>query len=387
LVSAQTAVAFVLLAATVLLTVSVRAILSQPAGFNTTGVVTMRLAVPEARYPSREALRFYDELLEELRNLPSVNAAGMVSALPLTGGSSSSLTIQGREDVGEAMRPTVGWHWASPGYFDAMGMPLVHGRGFGDSDKQHAIHVTVINETLARLYFPGEDPIGKRVCFGPVPPQGITDWHEVVGVVGDVRHRSLESTPDPRAYDLFGQHWGRTVALAVESGESASQVAAAVRARIAARDPRRALFAVRDVSEIITQSISSRRLLLWLVATFAGVGVAVALVGLYGTVSYTVAGRTRELGVRIALGASAREIRRLVVFHGLRFTVAGIALGLAGTFAMRGLLETQLFAVQATSESILTLTALSLTLASAVACLAPANRAARVDPSSSLRAD
>jgi predicted permease len=388
LVAGQTSFAFVLLASAILLAVSLRAVLSTPVGFDTSNVVTMRLMVPAARYTSlTDTVTFYQGVLDALRVRSEIQGAGVVSALPLDPSSGSTWTIAGQEQVPEAMRPTVRWHWASAGYFPAIGIPIVRGRDFTNADLERSSHVTVINETLARLYFPGEDPIGKRVYFGPVPEAGITDWHEIVGIVGDARARRIEEPPLPAVFDLFGQHWGRSVSLAVRSSQSPLHVTGVVRGLVAERDPRLALFAVRTTSDLVATAVSSRRLLLWLVAGFAAIGFLAAVVGLYGTVAYAVSARTREMGVRIALGASAGDILRLVIAYGLRFIGAGIALGVVGATAMGGFLENQLVGVRATEGYVLALTAVVLTVAACIACLIPAARAVRVDAVSALKAD
>ncbi len=388
LVAGQTALAFVLLTSAILLALSLRAVLTTPVGFDTSEVMTMRLMVPSARYASRDdTVSFYARLLDALQARPEIRASGLVSALPLDGGAGSTLTIAGREQVEEAMRPTVRWHWASSSYFAAMGIPLRRGRDFTAADVTRSTHVTIINETLARLYFSAEDPIGKRVYFGPVSPQGITDWHEIIGVVADVRNRTIEEPPPPAVFDLFGQHWGRTVSLAIRSSESPSHLTSLVHGLIAERDPRLALFAVRTTSDLVAGAVSTRRLLLWLVAGFAAIGMLVAVVGLYGTVAYIVAGRTREMGVRIALGATPADIRRLVLAYGLRFTTAGIVVGVASSISMRNVIGSQLFGVTATNGLVLSATAAILVAASAAAALVPSRRAVRVDPSLSLRAD
>jgi putative ABC transport system permease protein len=387
LVTGQTGLAFVLLAAAVLLTVSLQRLLAVPSGFDS-GVSTMRVSAPSVRYTDRAStVRFFTELTDALRAQPIVQSAGFVSILPLTGNAGSTLTVQGREEVPVASRPDVGWHWASPDYFDAMGIRLMRGRAFTHADLDREGHVTVINETLARLHFPNEDPIGRRVYFGGVPPAGINDWHEIIGVVADVRHRSLEGEPDARAYDLFGQHWGRTISLAVKSGEPPSQVAALLRRLVSERDPRLAVFAIRTTDDLVADAVRPRRLMLWLVSAFALAGFAVAVLGVYGVVAYMVAERRREMGVRVALGASAGSIRSLVVSHGLRLVVIGLTLGVVAATLLRRGIESQLYGVTATNIPALTAVALALLLAAAVPCGIVARRATRVDPVSALRSE
>jgi putative ABC transport system permease protein len=387
LVVGQTALAFMLLAAAALLTLSLHRLLAQPSGFNA-GVSTMRISAPASRYQDRAAtVRFFTGLLDAFREQAGVQAAGFVSILPLSGNAGSTLSIQGREDIAIASRPSVGWQWAAPGYFSTMGIAVMRGRDFTQADLDHASHVTVINDALSRQFFPNEDPIGRRVYFGGVPAGGITDWHEIIGVVGDVRHRSLEGEPDARAYDLFGQHWGRTVSLAIRSSEPPARVASMVRTIVASRDPRLAVFAIRTTDQLVDSATQSRRLLSWLVSMFAASGLAVALLGVYGVVAFMVAERRREVGVRVALGASAGRIRALVVGHGMKLVALGLLLGIAGTTVFRKSIESQLFGVTPTSLPVLAAVAAALLAVAVLPCFVVARRAARIDPMNALRSE
>lgn len=387
LVSAQTALAFVLIASTALLGLSLQRLLAVPAGFDQ-HVATMRVGVPASRYPTREATaRFFTELSDDIAAQPGILSAGFVSILPLTGNAGSTMTTQGREDVPVAERPEVGWQWAAPGYFETMGMPIVRGRGFTRSDLDRPAHVTVVSETLARRHFPGEDPIGKRVYFGGVPATGVPEWHEIIGVVGDVRHRSLEAEPDARAYDLFGQHWGRMVTFALRTTASPAAAANLVRGAIAKRDPHLAGFAVRSTGDLVSDAVATRRLLLWLVATFALAGLAVAVLGVYGIVSCLLAERQREIGVRVALGASSANIHRLIIGHGLKLIAIGLSGGIAGAVAMRTAIAAQLFAISPTSVPTLAGAAVALLVATFVPCAIVSRRATRIDPVRVLRAE
>ena len=385
MVAAQTGLAFLLIAATTLLAVSLQRLLATPSGFDA-GVVTMRVSVPAARYPTREATaRFFTGLVDELVGQGGIQKAGFVSQLPLTGSSGSTMTVQGREHMAMAERPEVGWQWASPGYFDAMGIPLLRGRGFTSADIAGAAHVTLINETLARLHFRGEDPIGKRVYFGGYPSTGVPEWHEIVGVVGDVRHRTLEAEPDARAYDLFGQHWGRTISLALRTTTSAPAAATTVRSVLSRHDPRLAVFAVRSTDDIVNGAVSARRLLLWLTGVFAIAGFGVAMLGVYGIVACLVAERQREIGVRMALGATTAHVHRLVISHGLKLVTIGLIGGLVGAVALRRAIESLLFGIEATNPLALSAVALALLIAAAVPCLVVSQRATRLDPVRALR--
>jgi predicted permease len=388
LIVGQTSFVFVLLAAAVLLATSLRAVLAQPLGFEAHDVVTMRVAVPESRYTTRDdTVSFYAEVLDTLRLHPAVRSAGVVSVLPLAGNTGSTLTIQGREETPPALRPTIGWHWASPGYFAAMGIPIIRGRDFRSDDIRRSQHVTVINAAMARLHFAGEDPIGKRVYFGGFGPDGPPEWHEIIGIVGDIRHRQLDAEPDARAYDLFGQHWGRTISLAVRTSDTPLQVAGLVRSVLAERDPRLAVFSIRTTADLVTNAVATRRVLLWVVGVLATVGLVVSLIGLYGTVAYMVAQRTREVGVRLALGATSRQIWRLVMRRGLQLVAAGIVIGLVATLVFARAIEAQLFGIPSANAPALASAAAVLIIAAAAACTAPALRATRVNPVDSLRAE
>jgi predicted permease len=387
LVAAQTALAFILVAATVLLAVSLQRVLALPPGFDP-GVATMRIAAPAARYPTREATsRFFSDLAAEISQQPGIERAGFVSILPLMGNTGSTMTVQGREAVPMADRPEVGWHWADPGYFDAIGIPILRGRGFTLGDLDAKAHVTLINETLARLHFGGEDPIGQRVYFGGYPVTGVPEWHEIIGVVGDVRHRSLEREPDARAYDLFGQHWGRTVSLTLRTSHSPEAAAAAVRAVLHRRDPELAVFAVQSTDDLIRNATASRRMLLWLVGAFAAIGFAVAMLGVYGIVACLIAERQREIGVRVALGATAANIHQLVLGHGMKLVAAGLVAGVLGAIALRRGIESQLFQVSSTNVPALTVVATALLISAAVPCVIVARRATRLDPVRALRSE
>lgn len=387
LVSAQTALAFILIAATALLAISLQKLLAVPSGFDA-GVATMRIAAPAARYATKDdTVRFYTELVDEIAAQSGVSGAGLVSTLPLSGNTGTVMTVQGREDIPMTQRPEVGWMWADAGYFDAMGMPIVSGRGFTRADLQGANHVTVISASLARQHFGHVDPIGKRVYFGGVAATGVPEWHEIIGVVGDVRHRSLEAEPDARAYDLFGQHWGRAASIALRTGTSAPAAAVTVRAVLARRDPRLAVFAIQSTDNIVGNAVATRRLLLWLVAAFAVAGFAVAMLGVYGIVSCLVAERQREIGVRVALGATSAAIHQLVLGHGFKLVAFGLIAGVAGAIALRRGIEAQLFGVSPTNVPALAGVAIALLIAAALPCLIVSRRATRIDPVRALRAE
>jgi predicted permease len=388
LVAGQAGFAFVLLATAGLLTMSLQAVLRQPPGFATNEVVTLRIALPATRYTSRDTVvAFTRDVLDRLRAHAPVSAAGIVSTLPLAGSVGSTLTIQGREDVPVAARPTVGWQWVTSGYFDAMGIELLRGRDVTDADLPRRPHVSLINETLAKQIFAAEDPIGKRIYCGPIPGGGIEDWHEVVGIVADVRHRSLEQEPDARVYDLFGHHWGRTVSLAARTTDSPLQLAGLVRTILNERDRELAIFSIRTTADLVATAVATRRVLLWLVASLAVAAGGLTVVGVYGMAAWMVTSRGRELGIRVALGARGADLHRLVLAQSLRLAVAGLLIGVGGTLALKRLLQAQLFGVSATDPLILAAVAVVLVSAVLAACAAPAMRAGRADPIAVLKCE
>ena len=252
---------------------------------------------------------------------------------------------------------------------------------------RRAQHVTVINETLARLNFPGEDPIGKRVYFGGFGPGGPPEWHEVIGVVGDVRHRRLDADPDARAYDLFGQHWGRTVSLAIRTTDGTTLAAGRVRRLLSDRDPRLAVFAIRTMADLVSDAVATRRLLLWLVGLFAAVGLVVALVGLYGD---ALLHRGAE-HARARRASRARrddlDVYRMVVGRGLKMVAGGLVIGVIGVAALGRAIESQLVGMTADQRA-----GARARRRCAARCRhrrvpAPAARAVGINPVDALKAD
>jgi len=387
LVVGQMALALMLLVGVGLLAASFDAVLRVDPGFDTSHLLTVRITAPDARANSREEVdAFFGEVQTAATGLPGVRAAGITSSLPLSGQHvGTALSIQGSSRATSDL-PSLGWQVVRPGYFAAMGIPLVAGRDFTTSDLARPGHVTIISERAARRFFGGQSPIGRRVYYG-VPTENDRDWHEIIGVVGDVRHLNLEDDAEPAAYDLLGQHGGQTLALVLRTSGEPAEAAPAVRARLRELDRNAVQYAMATGDDLWARVLAPRRFGLIAAGGFALLALALALVGVYGVVSYSVSQRVREIGVRMALGARRGDIARLIVGQGLRLTLAGVLLGLAGALVASRFLTTLLFGVTPTDPIVYLLAAAWLAAVALAACAGPARRATRVDPLETLRAE
>src|SRR6185295_2181426 len=303
-------------------------------------------------------------------------AAG--SSLPLTGSSvGTAVGVEGRA-VPMAERLAAGWQTVTPGYFAAIGIPVRAGRDFTPADLDRTTHQVVINQALARLLFADQNPIGRRIVLGA--EERTTDWHDVIGVVGDVRHASLTAAAAPRAYDLFGQHWSRTMFLVARSRSDPYASVPLVRREVQRLDPEVPVFEVRSLSDILDDSIAARRLASAFAAGLAGLSVLLAAIGVYGLLASTVASRMREFGIRRALGSSSSQIVTLIFAEGAGLAAIGIPAGMALAAASARLIESQLFGVRASDPRVLAAVAMVLVAVGAAAAYLPARRASRIDP-------
>jgi putative ABC transport system permease protein len=401
LAAGQVALTLVLLVGAGLLGRSFLRVLATDSGYHTSGAVVLSVARdwPETEGEAARLVGFYDLLMERLRAIPGVERVGGVSGLPLWSGFGSGTflllerpdEVSSFDDFGELARiPERTGHAeyrvASPGYFEAMGIPLRHGRGFDDRDHVDAPHVALVSESFARRTWPGQDPIGRYVQFGNM--DGDLRAFTVVGVVGDVREGGPEAEPQPTLYGNSRQRIGGAASMEIVLHGTADPAAVIPAARRVVRElapdvpPR-----LRTLEEIFARGIAQRRFNLLLLGVFAAAALLVSLIGLYGVVSHTVAQRTHELGVRIALGASTERVIGLVVRQAALLAAAGIGLGLAAALALSRLIAGLLFGVTALDPVTYALVALLLTAVALLASYLPARRATRVDPMRALRAD
>jgi putative ABC transport system permease protein len=385
LIVAEVALSLVLLAGAGLLVRSFLRVLAVDPGFHADRVLTVRVALPEARYSTPERIRaFYGELLDRIEHLPGVEAAGAVSSLPLSGsGSSGTVTIDTNAVPPENATPEADWRAITPGYFRAMGIALVRGRFFDARDNENGARVAIVDESLANTYWPNADPIGRRIKLGG--RQSTRPWMTVVGVVRPVRYRTLEAASRIGLYWPEAQNPRSALSLAIRTASEPAAMAATVQKQVLALDPDQPIYAVRTLEQLVSESVARRRLSMLLLSLFAGLALALAAVGLYGVLSYLVTERSHEIGIRMALGASRPQVMRLVLGQGLSLTLVGIAAGLAAAFGVTRLLSTLLFDVKASDPYTFGLMAVVLLAVATLAGFVPARRATRVDPMAALR--
>ncbi len=387
LVAAEVALALVLAVSSGLLIRSFGKLLSVELGFAPESVVTARLNLPPTRYPDGAKIAaYYDGLLDDLAALPGVKGAGVVVGLPLGGdGSNGEIKVEG----GARATADVNYRLASRGYFEAMGIPLERGRTFTAADRDRVGHVALVDRRLAALAWPGQDPIGKRVHASGMDEFFDSDvWATVVGVVGDVRDDALDAAPRPTVYFALAQRpKDRLFGSVVVRGAGApGALAAALRTAIETRD-REVPATLATMGEVIAGSVRDRRSSMLLLAAFAFVALALAVVGIAGVVAYTVAQRRRELAIRLALGADAGEIRGFVVRRSLAAVAVGLAVGTVGALGAGRLLASLLFEVEPTDPATFGAVALTLLASAFFASWLPAARTARIQPMETLKGE
>jgi predicted permease len=355
---------------------------SVPPGFAVENVLTADIALPNRYQDDGPIVQFYDALLARVRAIPGVTAAGLVNNLPVSGSAWTSwLTIENEpRPAGEP--PEVGYRTASPGYFAAMGIPILEGRGISETDTATSMKVVVINQALAARFFPGTSPIGRRIRLGPNPK---APWRTIVGVVGNVHHAGPETAPAPESFEPLVQDVNGDMTLAVRTAGSSEAVAAAIRDATRAVDPGVTVWRMRTVADIMDAHLAPRRLSMWLVAGFGGLALLLALLGVYGVMSCSVSERVPEIGVRLALGAAPAGIRGMVVRDGLRMAIPGLLAGSAAAASVTRVGRALLFDVSPTDPTTIIVVNAAIALVALLACYLPARRASRVDPLVAIR--
>jgi putative ABC transport system permease protein len=384
LVVAEVALTLVLLVGAGLLTRSLSNLISVEKGFSADSVLSFNLSVTSAKYANTaDQTRFFDSTLERISRLPGVEAAGLTSQLPIAGGDTNGgVDIEGRT-FPPGQRPIAQKRIVSPGYFSAMGIPVRSGRVFTDADNTQAAAVMVVSETFARQQFPNEDPIGKRVAF----LWDIEGFQTIVGVVADVKHNGLDDPANPAVYVSYRQRPDSAFTVVVKTKVDPESLTPQIRNEIRAIDSDRPMTSVRTLQAVVTDSVGARELSLNLVGAFAVIGLVLAITGIYGVVSYATEQRTREFGIRLALGAGSRSVLGLVLRQGLGLALIGLVLGLAGALALGGVIKSQLFGVEPADPITLASVSLGLVFVALLACYLPARRAIKVNPASVLRSE
>jgi predicted permease len=351
-------------------------------------MLTMQVAPSGDSYRSPEnLLGYWDRVRERIAAIPGVQQVALTDALPMSPGFSiTSFNVSGRPELPPDQQRLTHYVNVSPAYFTTLGIPVLSGREFDARDVTTNPNVIVINEAMARREFTGQDPIGQKFSFGP-DESGQEQWLEIVGVVGNARQYRADQDPVPMTYSVYSSSPQRAMNVLVRTAGEPATVATAVRAALQALDPALPVSRTRTLDEVVGASLTQRKFNMTLLMVFAGIAVVLSIAGIYGTVAYAVAQRTQEIGIRVALGATGREILGLMLMDALKPVAAGLIVGLLGAFALSTFLERLVYGISTTDP--LTFVALPLLLAAVafVASWIPAARAARVDPMVALRAD
>ncbi len=382
----EIALSFVLLVGAGLLIRSFMQLQDVHPGFSADHLLTVKLSLPTAKYTeNQQVVNFYDQLLGRLATQPGVQAVTVTNSLPLDGGGDYvAFTVEGRIPARTDRQPDAESRIVGPDYFRALKIPLQKGRLLEDRDAGGAPDAVVISDTMARKYFGGDDPIGKRITFGD-PLANDAEWFTVIGVVGDVRGSALNDEPYAQVYGSYRQSPRRAMTVVIRTAGEPTALVSTVRQQVAALDPQQPLYNVRTAEQVLAASIARPRFNMLLIALLASVALVLAAIGVYGVISYSVTQRTHELGVRMALGASAGNVLKLVVGEGMLLAGIGIGFGILAAVGVTRIMASLLYGVSATDP--LTFVSLALLLGGIafVASYIPARRATRVNPVEALR--
>ncbi len=354
-------------------------------GFDSVHVLSLRVNSPGA-YSQAQQLIFFDQVIDRVRSLPGVLAASGVFGLPFSDiEADTGFDIEGRP-VAKANRPETNFEAVAPDYFKTLGIPLLRGRDFNERDDLQSTPVAIINETLARQFFPGENPIGQRIKPGISIGYGSRDpMREIVGVVGDVKVQDLAAGPQPQCYVPLQQSPLGVMSLVVRVQGSPLELVPAVRSVVASTSNQAPIYNIKTLAQLLAQSVAQPRFVTLLLGIFAALAVILAATGLYGVISYSVAQRTHEIGIRMALGAEKVDVLKMVLGQGLKLALIGVAIGIAGALALTRFLASLLYGVKPTDPLTFIAVSLILIVVALLACYIPARRAANVDPMVALR--
>jgi putative ABC transport system permease protein len=382
LVAAEVALSLVLLIGAGLMIKSLVRLQQVSLGFNPDNLLTAYLTLSPSKYAEdRQQVAFFQDALQRLQSLPGVQSVAATTALPLTVSlSGSDFRIEGHPEPEKGQEMIINTSGVSPDYFRTLGIPILKGREFSDRDRSGAPMAAIINNDLARIYFGNEDPIGKRISF-----DDRQTWISIVGVTGDVKRFGLDSNAKPEVFLPYLQSPSSSMSFVIRSSADPSALTAAVKAQIQMIDRDLPLDEATTMKQLLSESNSGRRFNMLLLSVFAAVALLLAVVGIYGVMSYTVAQRTHEIGIRVAIGAQASDVFRMVISHGMMLVLIGIVVGLLGAFGLTRLMTTMLFGVEATDPTTFIAITTLLAVVAFVACYIPGRRATKVDPLVALR--
>jgi putative ABC transport system permease protein len=385
LVVAEIAFALILVVGSGLMLQSFVRLAAVNPGFDATHVLTVDVPLMASRYAEpQHRTAFLEELSARFTQLPGVTSVAAVNALPLTGrDAGSNFSIEGRPPLGYSQLPNGRFRVVTPSYFATLRIPLRTGRSFTSGDDAKAQPVLLINETMANQYWPGENPIGRRISlFGEEAIR-----RTIVGIVADVKHYALDGETRPEMYFPYAQQPERSMTIVLRTAGAPETLTSAVRAELQSIDKNQPVARIQSLEEVLASSLAQPRLYSSLLTIFSCVALLLAAVGIYGVMSFTIAQRTQEMGIRIALGAKAGNVRRLILKQGLALAITGVALGVAGALTLTRAMEALLYNVQPTDPATFAISALLLVAIAAAACYLPARRATRVDPIIALRTE
>jgi putative ABC transport system permease protein len=389
LIVSQIAIALVLLIGSGLMLRSFLRVNSLSPGFKPEGLLGSQLDLPSGKYPTpQQHADFFQRVVDDVRTVPGVSAASAVSRIPFqTGGASTTYYIEGKIDSGATQWPWADTRLVAPDYFSTMQIPVLRGREFNRQDNGENPKVILINQEMAKRYWPNEDAVGKRIRIFPE----VNEFREVAGVVGDVKIASMEAEIGPTIYLPMAQspfpNATRSGFILMRSDQEASALYRVLQERLARMDSAQAAGSIKVLSQSVSDSVGQRRLSTVLVSAFAGFAALMAMLGIYGVMSFFVTQRTREIGTRVALGAQSGDILGMVLRDGLTMAVIGVVLGIGGALALTRYVAKVLYGVPATDPITYTVIAVTMIAIAALACLIPARSAMRVDPIIALRAE
>lgn len=391
LVVAEVALALVLLIGAGLMINSFMRLQQVDPGFSTKNVLTMQLSLPQSKYKEGAQIgAFYQQLIQRIETLPGVQSVGAVNRLPLSGTATDrSFIIERQTPVSSEQNSSVEWRAITPNYFSALNIPLKDGRFFTEQDHADAPGVAIVNESMARRFWSGESPIGQRIKMtGPAE----LPWLTVVGIVGDVRHFGLDSDVKPEMYFSHLQRpWPsmpaliRTMTVVVHTPSDPKGLTSALRSTVGVMDRDLPLYNIRTMEEVFSKSIARQKFNMLLIGIFSGVALLLAAVGIYGVMAYSVSQRTREFGIRMALGAQESDVLKMVVGQGLKLVLIGVVIGLIASFVLTNLLSGVLYGISATDPITFVIVSLVLIGVALTASFVPALRATKIAPMIALR--
>jgi predicted permease len=379
LVISETALTVVLLVGAGLLLKSFFALQNVPLGFRAERLLTARIVLPSKYATPPQKVQFQQQLLESARGFPGVQSAATTSLLPMASGSRGyGILIDGQGDKPAGM---TGFRSVSADYFNTMGITLLRGRAFTDQDNEQGLPVAVINEAMAKEFWPHDDPIGKRIR----PTASSAVWSEIVGIAGSVRHASVAEEPKPEMFVPNSQSPAPQINLVLRTATDSASMAGLIRQAVTTLDKDLPVYEIRTMEQRLSESVAQPRFRTLLFGIFAALALLMAVVGIYGVISYSVAQRTHEIGVRMALGVQHSNVLGMVVSQGMKLSLVGVFIGLGGAVALTRALKSFLYEVTPTDPATHVSISVLLLGVSLLACVVPARRAAKVDPMEALR--